>query len=132
MPSVAIKPLAKPILKWAGGKGQLLNLLDQFLPHELPRGKIKRYVEPFVGGGALFFHLAQHYKIDEFYLSDINHELMMLYQVVQSDVEQLIDMLQQFAGEYSLLNDIEQQDYFLNIRQLYNKQRLEIVFDSFS
>lgn len=46
---------AKPFLKWAGGKTQLLPIIQSRLPFELENGKIKRYVEPFIGGGAVFF-----------------------------------------------------------------------------
>jgi len=49
---------AKPFLKWAGGKGQLIDDFDQRLPHDLKAGKIKTFIEPFIGGGAVFFHIA--------------------------------------------------------------------------
>jgi len=45
---------AKPFLKWAGGKGQLINEIVARLPAELKTGRIDTYVEPFVGGGAVF------------------------------------------------------------------------------
>jgi len=45
----------KPILKWAGGKGQLLEQIAKHLPQELIEGKIDCYIEPFIGGGAVFF-----------------------------------------------------------------------------
>ncbi len=47
----------KPFLKWAGGKGQLINAIDSRLPTELKQGKIENYIEPFIGGGAVFFHI---------------------------------------------------------------------------
>lgn len=52
---------ARPFLKWAGGKTQLLNEINTRLPKELNADKIDTYIEPFVGGGAVFFHLAQKY-----------------------------------------------------------------------
>ncbi|MDY7022918.1 MAG: DNA adenine methylase, partial [Cyanobacteriota bacterium] len=63
---------AKPFLKWAGGKGQLLEQISTFLPPELSTGKIKRYIEPFAGSGAVFIYLSQLYPIDEYYIFDIN------------------------------------------------------------
>lgn len=45
----------KPFLKWAGGKGQLIDQISSFLPDELKTGKIKKYFEPFLGGGAVYF-----------------------------------------------------------------------------
>ena len=47
--------IAKPFLKWAGGKGQLLDKFSKLYPEELANGKIETYIEPFVGGGAVFF-----------------------------------------------------------------------------
>lgn len=46
---------AKPFLKWAGGKGQLLDEIGKRLPEGLRTGQIDTYVEPFIGGGAVFF-----------------------------------------------------------------------------
>ena len=63
---------AKPFLKWAGGKTQLLPEIQQRLPFDLEIGKIKRYIEPFIGGGALFFYLAQSYNFEEVIISDIS------------------------------------------------------------
>ena len=48
-----------PFLKWAGGKRQLLPVINDNLPRELKEGKIQRYIAPFVGGGAVFFDLIQ-------------------------------------------------------------------------
>ena len=50
-------PKARPFLKWAGGKRQLISVIEDHLPKEISEGKIERYIEPFIGGGALFFHL---------------------------------------------------------------------------
>ncbi|MBJ7898645.1 MAG: hypothetical protein GC158_01720 [Cyanobacteria bacterium RI_101] len=53
--------LAKPILKWAGGKGQLLPQIAPYFPPELKTGEIETDVEPFVGAGAVFFWIAQNF-----------------------------------------------------------------------
>ena len=68
---------AKPFLKWAGGKTQLIEQIISHLPEELGLGRIRKYAEPFVGGGALFFHIAQNYSIDSFLISDVNQELIL-------------------------------------------------------
>jgi DNA adenine methylase len=75
---------AKPVLKWVGGKGQLLPELLARVPE-----KFERYFEPFCGGAALFFAL----QPDEAYLRDTNAELIGLYEVLRSDVEALITAL---------------------------------------
>ncbi|MEO2117265.1 MAG: DNA adenine methylase, partial [Methanocaldococcus sp.] len=56
---------AKPFLKWAGGKTQILRQIDENLPKELKEGKIKKYIEPFVGGGSVLFYLLQKYEFKE-------------------------------------------------------------------
>lgn len=77
---------AKPFIKWVGGKRQLLPEIDKRLPNRLDV-----YFEPFLGGGALFFHLA--HKIQQAYLSDINQELIWAYQATQKNVDGLIQEL---------------------------------------
>ncbi len=56
-------PNARPFIKWVGGKTQLLEQFENYYPTELRQGLIQHYVEPFLGGGALFFELSQHYNI---------------------------------------------------------------------
>lgn len=77
---------AKPFIKWVGGKRQLLTEINKRLPKN-----IDVYVEPFLGGGALFFQLAN--RISQAYLSDINEELILTYQTVQNNVDGLIQDL---------------------------------------
>ncbi len=77
---------AKPFLKWAGGKGQLLKPLLQHLPR---LGEGGTYFEPFLGAGAVFFAVQPPRAV----LSDINHPLIETYQVVKGDVQSLITVL---------------------------------------
>lgn len=85
----APRPPVRPFIKWAGGKGQLLPELSRRLP---PR--FRRYHEPFVGGGALFFHLYNSGLLrDGVVLSDYNAELVVCYEVIRDDVESLITAL---------------------------------------
>jgi DNA adenine methylase len=82
--------LVAPVLKWVGGKRQLLGILTPLLPR-----KITAYCEPFVGGGALFFELQPEIA----YVNDINDELIRVYNVIKSDVESLIAALRNFKNE---------------------------------
>ena len=82
--------LVAPVLKWVGGKRQLLDLLLPLLPP-----KIATYCEPFVGGGALLFAL----QPKAVYANDINDELIRVYEVIKSDVEALINALREFKNE---------------------------------
>lgn len=87
---------AKPFLKWAGGKGQLLDKFKELYPKQLKQKKIKTFYEPFLGSGAVFFDIAQNYGIESAYLYDINEELILTYKVIQKDVSKLLDFLYRY------------------------------------
>lgn len=108
----------KPVLKWAGGKGQLLDQIRQRLPIKLKMGGIKRYIEPFVGGGAVFFDIYNHFDIQEAILCDINPELIILYNTIKFDVEKLIIELTKIDTEYRLSED--RKEYYYARRIEYN------------
>lgn len=80
---------AQPFLKWAGGKGQMLKQYEAFFPTSPLRG----YYEPFVGSGAVFFHLREQDLFDHYYLGELNAELITCYRVVRDHVEDLIRLL---------------------------------------
>jgi DNA adenine methylase len=119
---------AKPFLKWAGGKGQLLEQFENFYPNELRKGVLKHYVEPFLGGGAMFFALAQRFKIESAYLSDLNKDLILTYQVVQQRPQNLLDFLNQYQKEYDKTVHEKRNDMFLAVRSQFNLQRIEINY----
>jgi DNA adenine methylase len=123
--------IVKPILKWAGGKGQLLEQIAKHLPQELIEGKIDCYIEPFIGGGAVFFWVAQNFNIKEFYLSDINQELILLYKAIQKDVSSLVEELKKIENEYLILNEEKRKIYFFNKRNRYNDFKNQIDLKNF-
>lgn len=90
--------LVSPILKWVGGKRQLLPEIRKYVPK-----KITTYYEPFLGGGAVLFDIQPQKAI----VNDINSELINLYQVVKDDVEALIEDLGKHKNEA---------DYFYEVR----------------
>jgi DNA adenine methylase len=116
---------AKPFLKWAGGKGQLVDEIDSRLPQELRDGQIKTYIEPFIGGGAIFFYIAQEYPdIDNYVLIDVNKDLVNCYKAIQTNVEQVISELKLFEDLYfSLRTDEKRQALFLKIRKSFNHEK---------
>ena len=95
-----LKEETYPIVKWVGGKRQLMFELLKNMPENY-----NRYFEPFIGGGALFFEL----QPDNAYISDMNEELINLYKVVRDNVEELITDLQK--------HDISK-EYFMEIRNI--------------
>lgn len=112
--------LAKPFVKWAGGKGQLITVIDQYLPKELKYGFIKNYVEPFVGGGALLFHILQNYKVENAYIFDVNKDLINAYRVIKNSVDNLIEELGELERKYLSLSQYEKEKMYYEIREKYN------------
>jgi len=104
--------LVAPVLKWVGGKRQLLDAIIPMLPQ-----KISAYCEPFVGGGALFYDL----QPETAYINDINGELIRIYEVIKNDVESLISALQEFKNEA---------DYYYAVRDWdRDKEKYSILSD---
>lgn len=115
----------RPFVKWAGGKGSLIPQLNNFYPYELRNGIIERYIEPFVGGGAVLIDILQKYDIEQAYAFDINIDLINCYNVIKNNVEELITNLRQIEIEYLQLEQEERKNYFYNKRDEYNNYRLE-------
>lgn len=115
---------AKPFLKWAGGKGQLIPEIDKLLPkEEICDGKITTYVEPFVGGGAIFFYIANLFpELKHFYLFDINKDLVNCYNAIRNNVEELIDKLQVLDSTFKRRRTT-QKDFYYQIRDKFNSDR---------
>jgi DNA adenine methylase len=90
-PNRASLPVATPIIKWVGGKGKLLAQLAPLLP---PAAEERRHVEPFMGGAAMFFARQPERAL----LSDVNPELIGVYQAVRDDVEGVIAGLSRLAA----------------------------------
>lgn len=122
---------ARPFLKWAGGKSQLIKEIDENLPEELAQGKINRYIEPFVGGGAVFLYIAQFSNIEEFFIWDINPELVLAYKTIQKNVEDLIELLLKLQDKYLSFDAEERKQYFYQIRSQFNLQRQQIDFQTY-
>ncbi|MEQ8168698.1 MAG: DNA adenine methylase [Candidatus Eremiobacterota bacterium] len=123
---------AKPFLKWAGGKSQLLQQFDNYFPSELKEGKIDFYFEPFLGGGAVFFFIAQKYNFKQAFLYDINKELILTYKVVQKDVNKLIDLLYTYDVNYKRLNEDGRKAFYYEIRNDYNTIGYKINYKKYS
>ena len=109
--------MAKPFIKWAGGKTQLLTQFERILPNDLYEANPFTYIEPFVGGGALLFYMLQKFpNIGRAIINDVNPNLTTAYRVVRDMPELLIAELKRLQLEFHQLNSEEaKKDYFLNI-----------------
>ncbi len=123
---------AKPFLKWAGGKTQLLSHFQQYYPHELKQGKLTTYIEPFLGSGAVFLDIIQHYPIKKIYLNDFNKELILSYQVLKQTPNVLIEHLYKLQQVFDSLNESGREQFFYQMRFNFNQQRLMINYANFA
>lgn len=123
---------AKPFLKWAGGKGQLLLQLQKRFPQDLLEGNIKNYVEPFIGGGAVFFELNKTYKFEKVVLNDYNVELIMTYQTIRDQVDGLIKILQNMEHEFLEKDLADREKMFYKIREEFNHEKKIIDYSNVS
>lgn len=123
---------AKPFLKWAGGKTQLLTAIERMLPSYFAEQSSVTYIEPFVGGGAVMFHLLQKYpNITKAVVNDINPHLIHTYQAIKNYPDDLIIKLSEIQSKFYALKGIEaQKNYFLQIRERFNKVLLSIIEDA--
>ena len=100
----------KPFLKWVGGKRQLLADIAPLVPDEF-----SRYIEPFLGGGAVFFHLSEKMAVQHIpsWINDINPELVNCYQMVKTQTDALIGLLKTHKHD---------KDYYIELRNLDRQQ----------
>lgn len=99
---------ATPFLKWVGGKGKLRHALANLLPHGV---ELMRHVEPFVGGGALFFARAPERAL----LCDINRDLIATYEAVRDDVDGVIRHLRRLSQRHD-------KTHYYEVRDTYNQR----------
>jgi DNA adenine methylase len=128
------KPLinARPFLKWAGGKTQLLDELVRRLPAEVHEsGTIENYVEPFVGGGAMFFCLKSKFDVKHASIFDINPELIIGYLSIQKSPVALIKKLKVLEDDYLKRDEDNRAKLFYEIRDNYNHQLTDFDFDKY-
>lgn len=109
--------MIKPFLKWAGGKTQLLEVLELNLPN---MNEITTYIEPFVGAGALFFYLVEKYEFDNIIINDLNSKLINTYMIIRDDCDKLIYELNYMKNEYLNLNEAKKKIMYYIIREEMN------------
>ena len=123
-----IETIAKPFVKWVGGKTQLLEEVKKSLPSNLKDRVGVTYVEPFIGGGAVMFWILQEYpNIERAIINDINSELVCTYKVVKSDVITLISELEKIQSEYIPLTADARKEYYNNKRKVFNSRCISNV-----
>lgn len=122
-----ITKAAKPFLKWAGGKTQLINDFEKSLPKEIKKEKFT-YIEPFVGSGAILFWVLNNYpNLKKAVINDINEDLINTYKIIASQPKELISILQSLQNDYHGFDGKEEQkkEYYYQKREQYNTRNTE-------
>ena len=114
---------AKPFIKWAGGKGNLLQKLEALLPTNFDDLENLTYIEPFVGGGAMLFHVLQRHRcIKRAVINDINPDLIRCYQLIANDPQTLIERLKNIENNYYSVDFPARKELFYAYREQYNSE----------
>ncbi len=114
--------IALPFLHWAGGKRQLLDKIRTYYPfYRYPN--INKYVEPFVGGGAVLFDILNTFSLKEVYVSDINADLILTYKTIRDTPHDLIELLSTYQQEYRLSPFDKKEDYYTDKKIEYNSMK---------
>ena len=119
--------IAKPFLKWAGGKTQLITEIEKVLPVHYTQSKFT-YIEPFVGSGAILFCMLNNFpKMEKAVINDINEDLINTYKTIASKPKEQISVLEIFQNEYHSLDlkEVEKKEYYYEKRKLYNTRNTE-------
>ena len=114
--------MAKPFVKWAGGKGKLLPTLEANLPLDFNKQQEVTYIEPFVGGGAMLFYMLEKYpNIRRIIINDINLGLINCYRTIKDNHKALISELSQLHNKFYELESIEEKRcLYYSLRDEYN------------
>src|SRR5690606_15893846 len=116
---------AKPFLKWAGGKTQLINDIKKALPTDITKTNFT-YIEPFVGSGAVLFWTLNNFpELKKAVINDINEDLINTYKTVASRPNELISILEILQNEFHALegNEDDKKLYYYQKRELYNSRK---------
>lgn len=121
--------IAKPFLKWAGGKTQLISDIEKVLPRDFMTKKFT-FIEPFVGSGAILFWILNNFpNVEKAVINDINSDLTNTYKIIASKPVELISLLKDFQNEYhNIDNEVEiKREYYTQKRILFNTRSTDKV-----
>ena len=118
--------VAKPFVKWAGGKGSLVKLLSTHLPDDFCNQDSITYIEPFVGGGAMLFYMLTHFtNIHRVVINDVNKDLIFCYNLIKNNPQTLIKQLKLIEKEYLQLPNMDEKSrYYYKVRDDYNNKEI--------
>lgn len=126
---MSINIIAKPFLKWAGGKTQLIKDIELLLPKDLIKTNFT-YIEPFVGSGAVLFWMLDNFpKMEKVVINDVNEDLINTYKTIANNPKELISILEILQNEFHALegNEENKKIYYYEKRAFYNTRKEEQI-----
>lgn len=114
---------AKPFLQWAGGKRQLISDIDK----KISKCTFTKYAEPFVGGGAVLFHVLNNYPVKEVWISDTNETLISTYKIIRDNPALLITKLEEIQNDFLSVKSEDRKVFYLQIREMFNVKQLSDI-----
>jgi len=121
----------KPFLKWAGGKTQLLQDIENKFPYK--KDDKFSYIEPFVGSGAVLFWVLNNFpNLKSAVINDINEDLINSYKTIKLNVSNLIPVLKSYENEYHFLAEKleDKKKYYYNKRELFNMRTADSIIQT--
>lgn len=117
---------AKPFVKWAGGKGNLLQQLEALLPDDFDDWNNVTYIEPFVGGGAMLFYMLQNHNcIRRAVINDINTDLIHCYELIARTPRILIERLKVIENKFYSVDVSSRREVYYAYRNTYNWEEVD-------
>lgn len=130
MKSLTNNVTAKPVVKWAGGKFKLSKTIIEESENTIDFNSYRTYIEPFVGGGGMFFSVISQYDFDEKIISDINPQLINMYRQIKSSPRELIENLETIEQDFNQHeNDEKKKEFYYDLRNAFNQGITENEFN---
>ena len=114
----------KYLVRWVGGKNRLIPEIDKRIPKNI-NAQYDTYVEPFVGGGSVMFHILNNYNFKKIYVNDKNKELINLYLAIKNFPQKMLDKIEKLDLKYLSLDISKKKEMYHLIRNYYNRIKLK-------
>ena len=114
----------KYLVRWVGGKSRLIPEIDKRIPKDI-NAQYDTYVEPFVGGGSVMFHILNNYNFKKIYVNDKNKELINLYLAIKNFPKEMVDKIEKLDLKYLSLDVSKKKEMYHLIRKNYNRIKLK-------
>ena len=114
----------KNLLVWTGEKSRLIPEIEKRIPKDI-NVQYDTYVEPFVGGGSVFFHIIENYNFTNIYLNDKNSDLINLYLAIKEKPKEIFDKIEKLDLKYLSFDAEKKKEMFYLMRKNYNRMKLK-------